>query len=65
MLKDMHVEAGVNDNGITNKSGRTTCVTRMAAVGVPTQVGMQITGHKSEGAYRRYDQSLDAQVRAP
>lgn len=54
MLKDMHIEVGIDDEGMT-KSGKTACVTRMAAVGVPAQIGMQITDHKSEGAYRRYD----------
>lgn len=32
MFKEMHMEAGVDDKGITNKSGRTTCVTRMTAI---------------------------------
>lgn len=53
MLKDMHVDV----EGITNKSSQTTCMTRMTIVGVPAQIGMQITGHKFEGAYRWYDLS--------
>lgn len=62
MLKDMHMEASVDDEGINNKSGRTTCVTKMVSVGVLAQIRMQITGHKFEGAYKRYDRSIDAQV---
>ena len=40
---------------VTNKSPRYTTIQRMIEVGVPTQVGMAITGHKSEVSYRRYD----------
>ncbi|CAM6117904.1 unnamed protein product [Calypogeia fissa] len=36
----------------------------MASEGVPAVVGMKILGHKSQGAYSRYDRSIDAQVRA-
>lgn len=51
MLKDMHIEAGLDDEYVTNKSGPMTCVTRMVVVGIPTQVGMQIIVHKSKGLY--------------
>jgi hypothetical protein len=63
-LKLIHEECGLLAEGITNKSGRTTCVTRMAVEGVPPAVGMLLTGHKSSGAYARYDRSTEAQVRA-
>ncbi|CAM6105069.1 unnamed protein product [Calypogeia fissa] len=36
----------------------------MATEGVPAKVGMQISGHKTEGAYSRYDRSTKAQVTA-
>lgn len=62
MVKDMYMEAGIDDESMTNKSGQTTCVTRMTIVGVSTQVGMQIIGHKLEGTYKKYDRSIDAQV---
>jgi hypothetical protein len=63
-LKEIHKECGLDVEAVSNKSGRTTCVTRMASEGVPPAVGMQITGHKSKGAYSRYDRSVEAQVRA-
>ncbi|CAM6083274.1 unnamed protein product [Calypogeia fissa] len=63
-MKEIHHECGLKVEGITNKSGRTTCVTRMVMEGVPTAIGMRITGHKSSGAYSRYDRSHEAQVRA-
>lgn len=34
----------------------------MVAEGVPTMLGMQAIGHKSEGAYLRYNRSIKAQV---
>lgn len=64
VLKDLHNESLLNSDGITNKSGRTSLVTRMAFEGVPSVVGMKIIGHKSEGAYARYDRSVDTKVRA-
>lgn len=64
MLKDLYIQSGLDPEGISNKSGRTTCVTRMSAEGVPASIGMKITGHKSQGAYERYDRSKEAQVRA-
>lgn len=60
-LKLIHEECGLIADVITNKSGRTTCVTRMATEGVPPTVGMSIIGHKSVGAY---DRSADVCVRA-
>lgn len=38
---------------------------RMASEGVLPIVGMQITGHKSEGAYHRYDRSVETRVQSP
>lgn len=45
-LKEIHAEYGLVTDVISNKSGRTTCVTRMSSKGVPAVVGMRITGHK-------------------
>lgn len=64
VLKEIHVMAGLATEGVSNKSGRTTLVTRMGAEGVPPAIGMRITRHKSHGAYARYDRSTEAQVRA-
>lgn len=64
VLKEIHGICGLETESVSNKLGRTTLVTRMAAEGVPTTIGMKITGHKSQGAYERYDRSVEAQVRA-
>ncbi|CAM6118231.1 unnamed protein product [Calypogeia fissa] len=63
-VKLMYEESGLISDGITNKSGRTTCVTRMAVGGVPPVVGMLLSGHQSQGAYACFDRSIEAQVRA-
>lgn len=63
-LKVLHQEAGIGTEGVSNKTGRTTCISQMGAEGVPPKVGMKIFGHKSESAYDRYNQRSAAQVQA-
>lgn len=63
-LKVLHQEAGLGTDGVSNKTGCTTCISRMGAEGIPPKVGMKISSHKSEGAYERYNRSTEAKVRA-
>jgi hypothetical protein len=44
VVKNILVENGLDPEQFTNKSGRTTLVTRMAEAGVPPEVGMDVTG---------------------
>jgi hypothetical protein len=44
LLKSIFEENGLDPDNYSNKSGRTTHVTRMAEAGVPSEVGMLITG---------------------
>jgi hypothetical protein len=44
VVKNIFAENGLNPEDYSNKSGRTTHITRMAAAGVPAEVGMLITG---------------------
>ena len=55
----------INMSGyVTNKSPRYTTIQHMIEAGIPTQVGMAITGHKFEVSYRRYDQSIELEKMA-
>lgn len=59
IVKEIHRECGLLMEGISNKSGRTVCMTCMATEGVPTHA------HRSQGAYAQYDRSTDLKVTAP
>lgn len=41
------------DKQVTNKSGRITMITKQVEKGVPSDVGMKRTGHKTLSAYKR------------
>jgi hypothetical protein len=43
-VKKLFEENGLDPQDYSNKSGRTTHITRMAAAGVPAEVGMLVTG---------------------
>lgn len=51
----MIVESGGDGSGITNKSLRITTINRCNRMGVPIEVEMRLTGHKSMEAYMRYN----------
>lgn len=64
VMKVLHDEVGLPSEGITNKVGWASLVSRCQQEGVPLKVGMQIIGHRSEAAYLAYDRTKDAVVRA-
>lgn len=47
-----------------NRSGRSTLITRLAARGVPDEVGMLITGHHTTGGYSTYDRTQALKMEA-
>jgi hypothetical protein len=64
LLKSMAKIVGIDTECFSNKSGRVTLITRMAAQGVPDEVGMMITGHHSVDGYGRYDRTKDLKMEA-
>lgn len=64
VLKKTHEKVGLGNEHITNKCGCTTYVIYMASKGVIPHIDMQIAHHKSKGAYKSYNYSMDTQVRA-
>lgn len=51
-LKTMLKIVGLPTDLFTNKSGRATLITRMATRGVPSKIGMMISGHQLQTATR-------------
>ncbi len=64
-LKSMMSLVGLPPDLITsNKAGRVTLITRMAACGVPDEVGMMVTGHHTTDGYGRYDRTKELKMEA-
>lgn len=63
-LRNMLMLVGLPGDCFSNRSGRCTLATRMAAKGVPDEVGMMITGHHTAGGYSRYDRTQDLKMEA-
>lgn len=58
--KLLHDEAGLPSDGITNKVDRASLINRCQQENVPLQVGMHITGHRSEAIYVAYNRSTNS-----
>jgi hypothetical protein len=63
-LKCMLKLVGIDDGLISNKSGRVSLITRMAASGVPDEVGMLVSGHHTQSGYSRYDRTEKLKMEA-
>lgn len=63
-LKNMLVLVGLPGDLFSNRSGKSTFITRLAARGVPDGVGMLITGHHTNGGYSRYDRTQALKMEA-
>ncbi|CAM6105270.1 unnamed protein product [Calypogeia fissa] len=55
---------GLAPDLFSNRSGRATLITRMAARGVPDDVGMLISGHHTADGYSRYDRTQALKMQA-
>lgn len=55
---------GIDPEGYSNKSARATLITRMSAMGVPTEVGMKVSGHHTATSYAKYDRTEELKMRA-
>jgi hypothetical protein len=64
ILQSMAKIVGIDTTCFTNKSGRATLVTRMAAQGIPDEIGMMVTGHHTADGYSRYDRTADMKMEA-
>lgn len=56
-LKCMATVVGICLDVFSNKSGRATLITRMAARGVLDEIGKLLSGHHTAGGYLRYDRT--------
>jgi hypothetical protein len=64
ILKSLGKIVGIDTDCFSNKSGRVTLITRMAALGVPDEVGMMVSGHYTANGYGRYDRTKDLKMEA-
>jgi hypothetical protein len=55
---------GIDTECFSNKSGRVTLITHMAALGVLDEVGMMVSGHHTADGYGRYDRTKDLKMEA-
>lgn len=63
-LANMLKLVGLSADVFSNRSGRATLITRMAARGVPDEVGMLISGHHTINGYLRYDRTKAIKMEA-
>ncbi|CAM6090480.1 unnamed protein product [Calypogeia fissa] len=63
-LRTMLELVGLAPDLFSNRSGRATLITRMAARGVPDDIGMLISGHHTADGYSRYDRTQALKMQA-
>lgn len=63
-LRNMLNLVGLPGDLFSNKSGRASLVTRMAAKGVPDEIGMLIIGHHTVSSYGWYDRTQELKMAA-
>lgn len=63
-LVNMLKLVGLPPDVSSNRSGRATLITRMAAKGVPNEVGRLISGHHTTDGYLRYDRTQALKIEA-